>query len=84
MLGGFASGLLQQALAQQQEEVNRGLANIGQLSGLGGYTGDPARQQYLTSHDDRIKIKYKPTIEAGDNIRDVLQAETDDWLKEIK
>ena len=29
------------------------------------------------------KIVYKPTIEAGDPIIDVLQAETDEWLRDI-
>ena len=31
-----------------------------------------------------LEITIIPTIEAGDKIRDVLQYETNEWLKDIK
>lgn len=89
----LAASRMQREALQQQIEANRmfGLAGLG--AGMDGGLGQ-ARQQgsqqrivWDGSADsvDRSApiIKYKPTIEAGDNIREVLQAETDEWLNSI-
>lgn len=83
---------------QLQAQAMRQQAGVG-AGGLGGAAMGlecfsqaglrAAQQQYRTtrtvSTDSVIPIiKYKPTIKAGDPIRDVLQAETDEWLKEVK
>ena len=63
-----------------------GAIGSGVIGGLGQAAAAQGSQNTQSrSFVDRVPvIKYKPTIEAGDPIRDVLQAETDEWLEDIK
>ena len=87
MIPGLSELLGQQALSrmQAQEDAYRRAYNIG-LGGLAAYSKAPQPLAINSNGNplsDGKTYDYKPSIEAGDNIRDVLQAETDDWLKEI-
>lgn len=79
---------LQQQRAEFERQRAQAYAGLGQQqAGLQGQAAAAHQQKNLQSRAfvDRAatKIKYKPTIEAGDPVREVLQAETDEWLKDI-
>jgi hypothetical protein len=71
-----------QVQAQQRQSMFGLGAGLGALAGLGQAAGLQQQHQAPSPPDlpYRGSIKYKPTIEAGDPIREVLQAETDEWL----
>lgn len=84
-----AKAEMQQRLYESQARFERERQSMmglgGVLAGLGQQQAyQPQLQQAGLGGRAEPKVKYKHTIKAGDNIRDVLQDETDEWLKEIK